>query len=117
MLAFVEDLVHQWDLLDFKPSKGLYTWINNRVGSDHISVLLDRFLTQSLFLQERRLISSKILPKLTSYHKPILLNFEEEENLGPIPLCFNPLWIAKEVFLEIIHSSWSSPVTGSPSFV
>jgi hypothetical protein len=64
MLPFVEELVHQWDLLDFKPSKGLYTWTNNRVGADHISARLDRFLIQSTFLQERRIISSKILPKL-----------------------------------------------------
>jgi exonuclease III len=26
ILPFVEELVHQWGLLDFKPSKGLYTW-------------------------------------------------------------------------------------------
>jgi exonuclease III len=51
MLPFIEELVHQWDLLDFKPSKGLYTWTNNRVGVDHISTRLDRFLIQSTFLQ------------------------------------------------------------------
>jgi hypothetical protein len=44
MLPLVEELGHQWDLLDFKPSKGLYTWSNNRVGADHISSRLDRFL-------------------------------------------------------------------------
>jgi len=117
MLPFVEDLVHQWDLLDFKPSKGLYTWKNNRAGVDHILACLDRFLTQSSFLQERRLISSKILPKMTSDHKPILLNLEEEENMGPIPFHFIPLWIDKEGFLETVQSTFSSSVTGSPSFV
>jgi hypothetical protein len=105
MLPFVEELVHQWDLLDFKPSKGLYTWTNNRVGVDHISARLDRFLIQSSFLQERRIISSKILPKLTSDHKPILLNLEEEENMGPIPFRFSPLWIEKEGFLETVQLS------------
>jgi exonuclease III len=44
MLPFVEELVHQWDLLDFKPSKGLYTWTNNRIGIDHISAHLDKLL-------------------------------------------------------------------------
>jgi hypothetical protein len=117
MLPFVEELVHQWDLLDFKPSKGLYTWTNNRFGADHISARLDRFLIQSTFLQERRIISSKILPKLTFDHKPILLNLEEEENMGPIPFRFNPLWIEKKGFLETVHSAWSSPTSGSPSFV
>ena len=85
MLSFVEELVHQWDLLDFKPSKGLYMWTNNRVGDDHISTCLDRFLVQGSLLLEKTLISSKIIPKLTSNHKPIILLLEEEENLGPLP--------------------------------
>ena len=46
MLHLVEGLVHQWDLMDFKPRKGLYTWSNNRVGEEHISARLDRFLVQ-----------------------------------------------------------------------
>jgi len=44
MLPFVEELLLHWDLLEFKPMKGLYTWTNNRVGADHISAHLDQFL-------------------------------------------------------------------------
>jgi len=47
MLAFVEELTQQWDLLDFAPVRGLYTWSNNRSGPDHIAARLDRFLVQS----------------------------------------------------------------------
>ena len=117
MLPFIEELFHQWDLLDFKPLKRIYTWKNNRLGVDHISTRLDKFLIQNTFLQERRIISSKIPTKLTSDHKPILLNLEEEENMGPIPFRFNPLWIEKKGFLETVYSSWSSPTSGSPTFV
>eukprot|EP00253_Pinus_taeda_P002562 PITA_02562 len=42
MLPLVEDLIQKWDLLDFTPIKGHYTWSNNRVGEDHISARLDR---------------------------------------------------------------------------
>jgi exonuclease III len=91
MIPFVEELAHQWDILNFKPMKGLYTWTNNRVGADHISAHLDHFLVQSSLLLEKRIISSKILPKLTADHKPILLQLEEEENLGPIPFQYIPL--------------------------
>jgi len=70
-----------------------------------------------MFLQERRIISSKILPKLTSDHIPILLNLEEEENMGPIPFRFIPLWIEKNGFIETDHLAWSSPTSGSPRFV
>jgi len=42
---------------------------------------------------------------------------EEEENLGPIPFRFNPLWSGKEGFMEAVLEAWSILVTGSPSFV
>ena len=77
MIQVVEDMIQQWDLLDFKPRKGLYTWTNNRIGEEHISSRLDRLLVQSTMLLERKLISSAILPKLTSDHKPIRLMLEE----------------------------------------
>lgn len=100
MIYVVEDMIQKWDLLDFKPRKGLYTWTNNRIGEDHISARLDRFLVQSTMLMERRLISLAILPKLTSDHKPIQLMLEEEENLGPIPFRFSPLWNGKSGFAK-----------------
>lgn len=41
---WVEDLIQEWDLLDIKPSKGLYTWSNKRTGPSHITARLDMFL-------------------------------------------------------------------------
>lgn len=73
MLPLVEELILDWDLLDFKLKKGLYTWTNNRARAEHIFACLDRFLAQSSLLLGKRLISLKILPKLVSDHKPILL--------------------------------------------
>jgi hypothetical protein len=78
---------------------------------------LDRFLLQSTFLSVKKIISTKILPKLTSDHKPILLLFEEEEKLGPIPFRFSPLWTDREGFMDIVSKSWSIPVNGSPNYV
>jgi hypothetical protein len=37
--------------------------------------------------------------------------------MGPIPFRFSPLWIEKKAFLETVHSTWSSPISWSPSFV
>jgi hypothetical protein len=117
MIYVVEDMIQQWDLMDFKPRKGLYTWTNNRTGEEHISARLDRFLVQSTLLMERKLISTAILPKLTSDHKPILLSLEEEEILGPILFRFSPLWKEKSGFAETVRLAWSTSVTGSPNFV
>ena len=85
-------------LLDFKPKKECYTWTNNRVGETIISAHLDRFMDQSSLMDGKILISSKILPNLSSDHHPISLLLEEEENLGPIPFRFSPLWIEREGF-------------------
>ena len=63
------------------------------------------------------LISSKIFPKLSSDHHPISLLLEEEENLGPILFWFNPLWIEREGFWDIITQVWSHFIVGSPSFI
>ncbi len=71
---------------------------------------------QSTLLLEKKLISSKIFPKLTSGHKPILLKLEEEEKVGPVPFRFNPLWILQEDFQQIVSNSWSKSISGTPSF-
>ena len=81
----VENLILLWNLIDFKPKKGRYTWTNNRTGAVNTSARLDRFLVQSSFLWKKKIISSSILPKLTSNHKPIMLQLDDEEDLGPIP--------------------------------
>ena len=117
MLRTVERIISSWDLIDFKPKKGRYTWSNNRIGSANISARLDRFLLQSSFLTENKIISSSILPKLSSDHKPILLQFIDDEDIGPIPFKFSPLWIDKEGFLDTVGNSWKIPVFGSPNFV
>eukprot|EP00253_Pinus_taeda_P013604 PITA_13604 len=100
MLPMVEELSQSWDLLDFNPVRGIYTWSNNRIGPDHISARLDHFLVQSSIMINKKIIITKILPKLTSDHKPIQLLLEEEEDLGPIPFRFSPLWIEREGFLD-----------------
>lgn len=73
MLPLVEYLIQQWDLQDFNPIKGHYAWTNNRGGEDHIAARLDRFLIQGTLMLNKKIIITKILPNLTSDHKPIQL--------------------------------------------
>ena len=74
-------------------------------------------MIQSSLLLENILISTKILPKITSAHKPIQLLMVPEEDLGPIPFKFSPLWIEKEGFLDTVQTSWANPINRSPSYV
>ena len=73
MLKLVDKFILSWELIDFKPKRGRFTWSNSRLGAAHISARLDRFLVQSSLLSGKKAISSSILPKITSDHKPILL--------------------------------------------
>eukprot|EP00253_Pinus_taeda_P034374 PITA_34374 len=105
------------DLLDFNPVCGIYTWSNNRVGTDHISACLNRLMVQSSVMMNKKIIITKILPKLASDHKPIQLLLEDEEDLGPIPFRFSPLWIEREGFTKTVKAAWAKTFMGSPSYV
>ena len=104
----VEDIILGWDLIDIKPVKGKFTWTNKRIGPGHLATRPDRFLVHSFFLSLGLLASSKILPHCTSDHKPILLELALDQDLGPIPFRFSPLWIHHEDFLHVVSDSWKS---------
>ena len=67
----------------------IFTWSNQRVGATSIFSRLEWFLAHSSLLDGNLIISSKIIPKLSSDHHPIALLFEKEEELGPIPFQFS----------------------------
>ena len=113
----VESLIQAHDLLDFKPKSSRFTWSNHKAGAANISAHLDIFLAQSSFREGKYIVSSKILPKLTSDHHPISLIFEEAKELGLILFQFSPFWIARDGFWHIVSNSWSLYIEGSPSFI
>jgi hypothetical protein len=100
----MEDLISLLDLIDIQPSKGKYTWNNKRVGLGHIVARLDQFLVHNSFLSHPGMISSLILPWACSDHRPISLCIEKEENLGPIPFRFNPLWMEDPRFFPLVSN-------------
>ena len=73
MQDVVEKMIQDWDLVDLKPKVGRFMWSNQRVGAASIFARLDRFLVQGPLLDSKWMISTKILPKLTSDHHPITL--------------------------------------------
>ena len=78
---------------------------------------LDRFLVHSSFMDGKFIITTNILPKLSSNHHPISLNFEKENDLGLIRFRFSPLWIERDGFWDTVYQAWSPYVVGSPCFV
>ena len=41
----VENMIHDWDLVDIKPKVGQFTWSNQRVEAASIFARLDRFFS------------------------------------------------------------------------
>ena len=46
-----------------------------------------------------------------------MLQIEDEEDLGPIPFLFSPLWKVQDGFMRTISTAWDIPVVGSPNYV
>ena len=72
---------------------------------------------QSSLLLDKKIISSSILPKITSDHKLIMPQIEVEEDLGPIPFQFSPLWKDRDGFMSTVTLAWDLPIVGSLNFV
>jgi hypothetical protein len=81
--------------VDINPSKGKFTWSNKRIGLGNIATRMDHFLVHSNILSQDFLISSKIIPFVNFYHKPIFLFLEDSPDYGPLPFIFKPLWCLK----------------------
>lgn len=102
MWEMMEDLLFDCDLNGVKLSKGKYTWSNKRLGPSHIATQLNRFLIHNNYLLHPLSISSNIIQSTIYDHKPISLPLSPPQKFGPIPLCFNPLWLHNPSKISII---------------
>jgi hypothetical protein len=64
---------------------------------------------------ESDFIASKITPWDASAHKPIALLLKEVFDDGPIPFCFNPLWLQDKMAVDIIRKTWCNCVMSPTS--
>ena len=98
----VEDVIMDWDLEYVKLYHGKFTLSNRRISPGYIFSRLYRFLVQHPFLSLRFIVDSSILPFSVSNHKPILLEFTKDQNIGPIPFFFSPSWIQHEGNFDLV---------------
>ena len=113
----LEDLMGDLYILDPMPKNGKYTWNKKWIGLGHIATRIDHFLVSTFLLQKYLLMSSYIISSTTFEHKPISLSLSPLTNISPIPFIFNPIWIHNVKTLDIIHSTWNSTFSCSPSFI
>lgn len=105
------------NLTDIVPKNGKYTWRNKRICPRNIKESLDRFLIHDNIISDFNSVISKIIPSAASDHNSITINLRESENLGPLPFCYNPLWINSKEVIILVATTWNQSFNGSPSFV
>jgi hypothetical protein len=83
----------------------------------HIAARLDIFLISSALLSLPDKPCSMNLPWAGSDHHPRRLNFEAQQNWGPIPFKPNPLWLDRPELIQSISKIWNQWITGSPNYI
>ncbi|XP_059077196.1 uncharacterized protein LOC131876295 [Cryptomeria japonica] len=73
----LRNMIGSLNLIDVKPTNGVFTWNNRRCGGEAISERLDRFLVSCYWLNSRLITSSEILDWRGFDHWPIKLSVTE----------------------------------------
>ena len=68
------NMIDSLNLIDVKPTNGVFTWNNRRCGVEAISEMLDRFLVSCYWMNNRLMTNSEILDWRGSNHWPIKLS-------------------------------------------
>lgn len=62
-------------------------------------------------------IQSTIIQGFISDHKPVALDLDKVENMGPLPFKYNRAWDSSEDFRNLIKDTCANEITGSPHFI
>eukprot|EP00253_Pinus_taeda_P004132 PITA_04132 len=113
----LENIMQEYELMDIVPKNRRYTWSNRRIGVGNIMERLDKILINVSLLSMFSVGYASVLTCPVSDHFPITLMLENHSNFGPIPFRYSSLWNDIPAVSEIVLSTWSQHVEGSPRFI
>ncbi|TYG70857.1 hypothetical protein ES288_D05G347900v1 [Gossypium darwinii] len=107
-----KDIIDEMDLVDIKPDKGWFTWVNNREGSCMIKERLDRFLTSVSAIDYFPYMAASFVRQTKYNHDAILLDMwgrKPKEQLKDPRLCikYDECWAKDREAKDIINSAWN----------
>ncbi|KAG5540926.1 hypothetical protein RHGRI_020977 [Rhododendron griersonianum] len=109
------DCISELELVDPPLSGSRFTWFGNQ--EERSMSRIDRFLCSASWEELCPGLIQSALPRITSYHNPILLNSGGIRS-GRTPFRFENMWLLSEGFTERVGEWWNSySVMGKPSFV
>ncbi|XP_042962720.1 uncharacterized protein LOC122296997 [Carya illinoinensis] len=93
-------------LLDIHSKGNRLSWCNGRLGGRRIWARLDCILVNVQFLNEFEGAGLCYLPRTSSDHSPMVLNFSTQREQYMKPFRFLRIWGTHEGFLPLVKSCW-----------
>lgn len=108
-IADFQGCIDDCQFLDVPCSGGHYTWTGMR-STGRVWKRLDRILVTSDWLSCFPTSNSRLLPRTTSDHSPVLFRVESAIPSLARPFRFQNFWLSRTYFLEVVAHSWSEPI-------
>ena len=102
----LRDMIGSLNLIDVKPTNGVFTWNNRRSGGEAISERLDRFLVSCYWLDNRWITNSEILDWRSSDHWPIKLSITSYRTFKNPSFKFQLMWLRDLSLPELMVNWW-----------
>lgn len=111
-----QNAIHSGQLFSI-PYKGMkFTWSNGQMGDRNIQKKLDWAFGNSCTLQQWPAVLATFLPRSTSDHSALVLDFKLPQKTKPSPFKFLNSWTEREDYMPTISEVWQQPVAGNPMF-
>ena len=98
------EVIGEPGLRDFPLTGGPFTWIGGL--NSQAASRLDRFLILDQWEDHFSAITQSALPRLVSYHNPIVLEVGGFSS-GKSPFCFENMWLKIDGFKDLVRSWWN----------
>ena len=112
------DMIDSLNLIDVKPTDGVFTWNNRRCGAKVIIERLDRFLVSCYWLNNRLITHSKILDRRGYDHWPIKLSITSYGVTKNPSFKFQLMWLWDQSLQALMMEWWyeGMPTHGTTMF-
>ncbi|TYJ00813.1 hypothetical protein E1A91_A13G111100v1, partial [Gossypium mustelinum] len=106
-----KDLVDELALINIKPDKGWFTWVNNRDRNTMIKEILDRFLTSVPVTENFPFLATYVVRQTNSEHDVIVLDTwgckPKMHNIYPrLSFKYDICWVTDVEAKNIIKGTW-----------
>ena len=99
-------MIDSLNLIDVKPTNGVFTWNNRRCGVEAISKRLDRFLVSCYWMNRRLITNSEILDQRGSDHSPIKLTITAYGVTKNPFFKFKLMWLRDQSLQDLMMDQW-----------